>query len=253
MKTTKSLSDIEKNHNKTKDRNEYIAFLGNELKKGTKVEKEHTDDISVAMKIAKDHLWEDPNYYKKLAKIETKEATGAASSGGYTAPLFPNMESVNEACWKGYRRVGGKMKNGKMVPNCVPIKEDKDTESYFKRIFYEARMEAKEATTTASTGSYETPSAWSKSMLKKDWGGRKKTQIPGGKFVQIKKKCLKYPYCNQGDIKALKLTEQNPEIDVAKIEEAMSDSTRLNKILTNVANKHGISENQVKKIIANGK
>jgi hypothetical protein len=88
-------------------------------------------------------------------------------------------------------------------------------------------------------------------MLKKDWGGRKKTQIPGGKFVQIKKKCLKYPYCNQGDIKALKLTEQNPEIDIVKIEEAMSDSTRLNKILTNVANKHGISENQVKKIIAN--
>ena len=42
-------------------------------------------------------------------------------------------------------------------------------------------------------------------------------------------------------------------IDIAKIEEAMSDSTRLNKILTNVANKHGISEDQVKKIIANGK
>ena len=31
----------------------------------------------------------------------------------------------------------------------------------------------------------------------------------------------------------------------------MSDSTRLNKILANVANKHGISEDQVKKIIAN--
>ena len=57
MKTTKSLSDIEKKHNKTKDYNEYIAFLGKELKKGTKVEKEHTDDISVAIKIAKDHLW----------------------------------------------------------------------------------------------------------------------------------------------------------------------------------------------------
>ena len=31
------------------------------------------------------------------------------------------MESVvNEDCWKGYKQVGGKMKNGKMVPNCVP-------------------------------------------------------------------------------------------------------------------------------------
>jgi hypothetical protein len=31
---------------------------------------------------------------------------------------------VNEACWDGYKQVGGKMKNGKMVPNCVPISED---------------------------------------------------------------------------------------------------------------------------------
>jgi hypothetical protein len=31
---------------------------------------------------------------------------------------------VNEACWEGYKQVGGKMKNGKMVPNCVPISED---------------------------------------------------------------------------------------------------------------------------------
>ena len=31
---------------------------------------------------------------------------------------------INEACWEGYKQVGGKMKNGKMVPNCVPISED---------------------------------------------------------------------------------------------------------------------------------
>jgi hypothetical protein len=27
---------------------------------------------------------------------------------------------LNESCWEGYKQVGGKMKNGKMVPNCVP-------------------------------------------------------------------------------------------------------------------------------------
>ena len=34
-------------------------------------------------------------------------------------------ESINEAgpCWKGYKQVGMKMKNGNEVPNCVPIKE----------------------------------------------------------------------------------------------------------------------------------
>lgn len=35
---------------------------------------------------------------------------------------------LNESCWEGYKQVGGKKKNGKMVPNCVPknksIKED---------------------------------------------------------------------------------------------------------------------------------
>ena len=25
-------------------------------------------------------------------------------------------------CWKGYKQVGTKMKNGKKVPNCVPDK-----------------------------------------------------------------------------------------------------------------------------------
>ena len=30
---------------------------------------------------------------------------------------------LNESCWDGYKKVGGKMKNGKMVPNCVPINE----------------------------------------------------------------------------------------------------------------------------------
>jgi len=32
-------------------------------------------------------------------------------------------KQLEEACWKGYKQVGGKMKNGKMVPNCVPVKE----------------------------------------------------------------------------------------------------------------------------------
>jgi len=35
-------------------------------------------------------------------------------------------ESVKEEgpCWPGYKQVGTKMKNGKEVPNCVPIEED---------------------------------------------------------------------------------------------------------------------------------
>jgi hypothetical protein len=33
-------------------------------------------------------------------------------------------ESLKKACWKGYEAIGTKTKNGKEVPNCVPVKED---------------------------------------------------------------------------------------------------------------------------------
>ena len=44
-----------------------------ELKKGIEVEKEHTDDPRIAMKIALDHLAEDPKYYTKLATLGLEE------------------------------------------------------------------------------------------------------------------------------------------------------------------------------------
>jgi hypothetical protein len=34
------------------------------------------------------------------------------------------MENLNEACWEGYRQVGMKELDGRMVPNCVPINEE---------------------------------------------------------------------------------------------------------------------------------
>jgi GNAT superfamily N-acetyltransferase len=59
-----SLRDIADKHG--------ISFeeLSKEAKKGVKVEMEHTDDVKVAYDIAKDHLFEDPKYYTKLATIE---------------------------------------------------------------------------------------------------------------------------------------------------------------------------------------
>ena len=38
------------------------------------------------------------------------------------------LEEDENPCWKGYEMVGTKMKNGKEVPNCVPIKEGKLSE-----------------------------------------------------------------------------------------------------------------------------
>jgi hypothetical protein len=36
------------------------------------------------------------------------------------------MESLDEACWKGYKQIGMKKKGKRTVPNCVPASEDMD-------------------------------------------------------------------------------------------------------------------------------
>jgi len=84
--------------------------------------------------------------------------------------------------------------------------------------------EMEEATTASSAGQYSTPKIWAKN--EKNWRGKAKTQWPGGSFVKVKKRCNKFPYCNQGDINALDITE-NKKIKTA-IEE-VSNKTGKNK------------------------
>ena len=73
----------------------------------------------------------------------------------------------------------------------------------------------------------------SKSTGKKDWRGKSKTQIHGGSFVSVKKKCTKFPYCNSGDIKALDIYENN----------------NVNQAILNVSKKMNISETTIKAIL----
>ena len=47
-------------------------YIERQLEKGIKVEHEHTTKLAVARRIALAHLSEDPDYYKKLKKIEKK-------------------------------------------------------------------------------------------------------------------------------------------------------------------------------------
>jgi hypothetical protein len=198
---SKSFDDLV-NKNKTKGKN--ISVLEKELKtqlnKGIKVELEHTNDRQKAKEIALDHLFEDPKYYDKLKKIEGKEAMGAGSAGGFEGPIaFKDSEFV-------------------------------------RRSFDETpkKVEATEATGAGSSGSYETTAAWAKSTKKEDWRGASKPQLPGGKFVQVKKKCKKFPYCNQGDVKALKIWENET----------------LKKVISDISKKENISESVIKNIIA---
>ena len=49
------------------------------------------------------------------------------------------VDILKEECWKGYEQIGMKDKNGKQVPNCVPIKEESSTELQFPNGFQPAK------------------------------------------------------------------------------------------------------------------
>ena len=175
----------------------------------------------------------------EIEKEENKEATGAGSAGGYVGPLFGG--EMSEEKLKGgkadkmtlldiaKKHTKGKSKDTiKKVYNELKLnfqkgikveKEHTEDVEKVKEIamdhlsedpnYYDKleKVEATEATGASSAGQYSGPSFLAKSQNKKDWRGASKPLYKGGKFVKIKKKCLKYPYCNQGDINALRLTE----------------------------------------------
>jgi hypothetical protein len=50
----------------------------------------------------------------------------------------PNSnDSLNEACWTGYKQVGMKDKGGKQVPNCVPINENEGSNESMNYMFWQ--------------------------------------------------------------------------------------------------------------------
>jgi hypothetical protein len=121
-KSYKSPEEIAKKHGIS------LEQIKKQLEMGTKVEYEHTTSKEEARITALQHLDELPNYYSKLKKIETqKESNIVRDANGNVYVEFIDLiksgtiEEENP-CWKGYTQVGMKTKNGKEVPNCVPIK-----------------------------------------------------------------------------------------------------------------------------------
>ena len=66
LKPHKTPEQLAKKHNVP------LSQIKNQLKKGTKVEKEHTKNIELATTIASQHIDELPNYYDRLSKAEKK-------------------------------------------------------------------------------------------------------------------------------------------------------------------------------------
>jgi hypothetical protein len=55
-----------------------------------------------------------------------KEQISHITKNGQLTMIKEEKYKKIKACWKGYQAVGFKKKNGKRVPNCVPVDEDKD-------------------------------------------------------------------------------------------------------------------------------
>ena len=47
--------------------------------------------------------------------------------------VVTSVVSAGDPCWEGYKQVGMKEKNGKMVPNCVPVDASDDSEFAIKK------------------------------------------------------------------------------------------------------------------------
>lgn len=172
----------------------------------------------VMIKLSKENEALSMDHYdtivKHTPKEDTQEITGADSAGSFSAPM-------------------------KVITK-------KELMSNTKK--YNAPKEVKEITDASSSGAYDAPFGnGSKNPLKihgeksikqsravrdknfPKWGG------PGSKFVKVKDKCKKFPYCNQGDINAVELFEDEYVI----------------KTIKEMSQKYNISEGEVKNIIKN--
>ena len=236
----KENEDEDKKEKKYLDIQDMIPMLRKQLNKGTRFDKDND----------------------KPKKKEPKEATGSGSSGAYSGPLFGGEMKEK---WSEEYKKSIDCKNPKgfsQKAHCQSKTKKKETKEatssgstgaftapvgfkdseFVRRSFKETpklkesdveKVEATEATTTGSSGGYESPAMWAKSTKKKDWGPSRKTQVPGGGFVKIKKKCTKFPYCNQGDISNIKISKNE------SVKEAIK----------NVARKTGVSESVIKTIL----
>jgi hypothetical protein len=169
----------------------------------------------------------------KKKKEESKEATGASSAGAFSGPAF-SMFSKDDVARSEYKRP--KVKEVREEEYCDACDRVKS-----KCVCDETKkIEATEATGSSSVGAYDAPGFQDVNMKGNTTKGQgsswKKTQIPGGGFVNIDKKCKTFPYCSQGNSK------DNP-VKVSKTSSAMFEAIK------NVSLKTGLSETEIKNII----
>ena len=121
LKPYKTVEEIAKKHRLE------VSFIQNQLDMGAPIEHEHTKNQKLAIKIALQHLDEIPDYYTRLKKME---ASAKKEHKKFKDVTEAKKMKGKDPCWKGYEMIGKKNKNGKEVPNCVPVKEGTEMVRY---------------------------------------------------------------------------------------------------------------------------
>lgn len=206
-----SVSDIAKKHNTN------VSTIKNQVKKGVKVEKEHTKNDKVAKEIAKDHEVEDPKYYDHLSKMEKEhevDEMDSGASGSFEAPM--NFLKKDLYAPKTKEQDIDEVTSGVDGSFDVPLFGGTKGRSNPLSI-------GGEKTIGARANKIEHTKSFPK------FGG------PDAKFVTINSKCKKFPYCNQGDPKAVKISEDK----------------ELSESIKEISKKYGIPINELEKAVIN--
>ena len=169
----------------------------------------------VSMKVNNDDVWK---------KVKAGEVKGFSIEGYFAdkleRPNEPVKDEMKEPCQAGYEMIGTKMKNGKKVPNCVPIKQSKMS----KEEIAEAKIkELKQLFTTQ------------KVELAGDIQQFLKFYIGVEKFI---------PNIDIG-IKELKSVKNSLEVDIDNLEEDMQKTNKGIQLAESAAKELGIKPDTI--------
>jgi len=142
-----------------------------------------------------------------LGKKTKDETTTSASSGAYVGPMLGGSPKFKS--------------NVKISRNDI------------ERIVKESVGGTDESTSSGSAGAYVGPAMWAKD--RDNWRGKIKTW-KGGKFVSVKEKCKKHPYCNQSPDA---ITLSNVPMD------------KLDKVFENISKKTNKPYSYIKRVFFN--
>ena len=216
-----------------------LSKIDKEIKEDEDIEKEVTKEATGAGSAGgfeaplfggpKKNTLFQPGTETKLTKpkggpVNEDEIPGGLADGMTLKDLAKHHDTtIDELIDKVSDGINIEMEHTSSIPIALEIALDHIYEDldYYGKL---EKIEAKEATTSASVGAYDVPfgspkkdplkieksvdSAYKKLRSVKD-PNFPKLGGPGSTFVKVKNKCKKFPYCNQGDIKALEFFENN--------------------------------------------